>query len=125
MASTTLLGQGMHCLPRTITLKRHDTGPRVELLLVNDDETPFDLTGYSDATFILASRSPSAEVLIAAAAVVDVASGSLRYTWLAGDTDLSGDFDAEFEVFDLDGRRRTFPPDAHIWVQVLDDLDDA
>jgi hypothetical protein len=47
------------------------------------------------------------------------------YTWAAGDTAFIGTYKLEFEVNSGSGNIETFPNDAYLTVEILDDLDEV
>lgn len=123
--AATVLPEGIDCQPREFTIKQHDQTPSLVLTLTDYTGAPLDIEDWDDAAFTLCTLVPRTIIIDRAPADIDVVEGTLTYVWQIGDTDVVGAFEAEFDVLDADGRRRSFPADGHIRVQVLDDLDDA
>jgi hypothetical protein len=120
-----VLSEGIDCEPREFIIRQHDQTPPLVLSLTDYTGVPLDLDGWDDATFTLCTLDPRMVMIDRAVADIDVIDGTLTYIWQASDTDFIGEYEAEFDVLDAEGKRRTFPADGHIRVQVLDDLDDA
>lgn len=58
----------------------------------------------------------------AAGVVTNGAAGEFTYSWVAGDTDTVGHYQAEAEITDAGGKKMTFPNDGYIDVYVLQDI---
>jgi hypothetical protein len=87
------------------------------------DGTPLDLSGAT-AIFLMYD-SDGTEIVNASAAIeAPTTDGILRYDWQAGDTDISGEFKAEFEVDYGAGDKITIPNQGYLIVRIYDDLDD-
>lgn len=61
----------------------------------------------------------------APAAIVDAASGHVRYSPIAADVDTSGTYLVEWEVVGPDGKPDTYPTGGYDVWQIVDDLDGA
>lgn len=57
------------------------------------------------------------------AVIVDASARTVRYDWVAGDTNASGTYEGEWEVIGADGRPETFPADSYFDVVIYDDKD--
>ena len=101
----------------SFTIKRNDTAPSYAVLLD---------TGVSLATatvkFIMTLKGETTPKVDAAALVIDGPTGSVRYDWVAGDTDEEGIYDAEWEITYANGRKQTLPDDDYLEVIVKADL---
>lgn len=106
-----------------ITIKQHDTWPPLEAALTEGaDATPVDLTG-STVKVILKSGGAGTTVITGPCTFIGPASaGTVRYTWVPGDTDLVNTLSGEFEVTWADGTITTFPNDAYFTVEIKADL---
>lgn len=105
-------------------IRQNDTGEELNAILNDSASTSFSLSG---ATIVFNMRSIAtgvAKIVRASAIIVDATTRQVKYVWLAGDTDVSGDYDAEFEVILLDGRIITFPNSVAnmLLVHVTDDI---
>ena len=107
----------------THTIKQGDLYPPIEATL-SDANGAVDLTGAS-VRFIMLRRRGRVELVNADATIMDAATGSIRYQWVAGDTDEVGDHLAEFEVTFADTRVATWPNGGHLIVSVVRDLGNA
>lgn len=106
-------------------MKRNDTRPIYKAQLTQADENdpeiqvPVDLTSATAVKFIM---SKDGTVKVNQAAVVsDAANGRVQYTWVAGDTSLSGTFNVEWEV-SWGTDKQTFPSEGYLTITIEDDL---
>ena len=105
-------------------IKAHDRRPSIQTTLGFDGGGVPALTG-SVAFIMRATGSTGPPAIKAPAVVVDADAGTVRYDWQAGDTDLPGEYLAEWEVTDTAGLKMTFPTDAYDDVTIYADLDSA
>ena len=77
---------------RTFNLKTGDTQPLRAQLVYSSTNLPIDLTGATVLLYV--------EGIVAGGActLVDEDQGQVQYAWGAGETDVAGDYDAEFKV---------------------------
>lgn len=89
-------------------IKRNDTGPLLEVQLLDAKKTPVSLVG---ATVVFNMRGEDGTVLVsrAPATVVDANTGVVRFSWRVGDTATAGEHQGEFEVTFANGTIETFP----------------
>lgn len=80
-----------------IYLGKNDLLPVLTATLQNADGTPMNLTG---ATVQLLIKNVLDVVTVREATVVEAASGSVRYNWVAADTVAAGDFRLRWRVTD-------------------------
>lgn len=109
------------------TIKEGDTSPAIEVEL-RDGDSPIEL---STANVGFRMRHRMEEVTVAGTCTIDSNNpGTVSYIWDDGDTDTTGDYDAEFivdyddpntiDAFDVD---ETFPSDDFLHIRVTETLD--
>jgi hypothetical protein len=89
-------------------IKRNDTGPVLEVQLLDAKKAPVPLAG---ATVVFNMRGEDGTVLVsrAPATVVNATTGVVRFAWRVGDTAVAGEHQGEFEVTFSGGIVETFP----------------
>jgi hypothetical protein len=99
-------------------IKQGDLLPVIQATALQADGTPLNLTG---ATVVFRMRKHLATTwkVNSAGAVVTPASGIVSYTWIAGDTDTVGVYEAEF-LATIGGKPQTLPTVGFMTVNVLD-----
>lgn len=102
-------------------IKQGDTSPSLTARLVTADNQPANLAGAS-VIFHFRKTRGGASAISASAAIVDAATGSVRYDWQAGDTANFGEFEGEFEVTYADGNIETFPNEGYIDISVSEQI---
>jgi hypothetical protein len=102
-------------------MKRNDRLPVARFTLKDALGTAVNIAGMT-AKFIMRNRATQVIKVNAAAIITDGANGKCEYSWLAGDTDTAGLYDAEVEVTDAANKKMTFPNDGHIEVVVFEEL---
>lgn len=110
----------------SFSMKRGDTSPTLEYETGVFEDGSGVFVGAS-ATFFMKSQLDASLLVSGSATIADI-DGVLHYAWTAGDTDVVGPYDAEFEVTYLGGRVETFPrasTDPYLTVTVTQDLGDA
>lgn len=105
------------------TIKKNDREPAFRAKLFQDD-APAPLTGATVKFLMkLEGAMPSAAPKVSAAAtIVDPVNGIVRYDWATDDTNIPGNYRAEFEVTYANGKSRTFPNEDYLPVRVVGDL---
>lgn len=109
-------------------IKRGDTSPAISSELQDNDGQVVDLTG-AEVRFLMKERGGTALTVDGTADIGSPATaGVVSYTWVApigetpGDTDVAGEYDAEWEVTFADGTVQTFPNSRHLEVLIKRDL---
>lgn len=109
----------------TFAIKRKARRPYLRLLVKTEDGSAFDLTGAAGVTFIMYD-SAGTEVISSVATIESPSTtGVLSHAWAAGETDVSGEFRAEFDVDYGGGETLTIPVRGNILVRIYDDLNNA
>lgn len=105
----------------TFYIKQNDTVPSIRATLQNGSGNPVDLI---DATvrFHMRAIGVSAVKVDAAAVVMNEALGLVQYNWISADTNVIGSYQAEFEVTYPDGTIETFPNNAYVRIEIIDDI---
>lgn len=109
----------------TFTLKQHDTLPRFQVTLL-DDDVPVDLLFLDVARLIIKNLAGIKVNALMTPLDQSVAAnrGILYYDWAASDTDTAGTYQAEIEVRWINNGVQTFPGASYLRVKILKDLDD-
>jgi hypothetical protein len=112
----------------TFIIKQNDTRPAYVAVLKEDfgleTEAPVDLTNATSVRF-LARKAGQDDVLNidGEADIDDAVNGIVSYTWGAGDTAESGEYEIEIEVTWNDSGVETFPNGSYASMTIVDDLD--
>lgn len=106
-----------------LTLKQHDRLPSVAVTLTDLADAPADLTS-STVKFVMGVAGGTPKVT-AAATIVAPTLGTVRYDWIAGDTDTPGTYSAEWQVTYANGKAQTFPSDGYNTIAIIADLDNV
>lgn len=101
-------------------IKVGDLAPSLTADLADGFGLPLDLTG---ATVDFHMTDDTGVVVIdAAAEVVSAVPGRVRYNWVTGDTDVTGNYSAEF-IVTKDGVTQSFPTTNFTRVQIVSDIE--
>ena len=103
-------------------LKTGDTSPEFQVTLKDADGDAVDLTGAT-VVFNMNDEDGNQVVDRGACTLVTAASGIVKYSWQAADTDEAGYFEAEFEVTYTDSSVETFPNRGYLAVHISADLE--
>jgi len=110
----------------TYTVKRRDTAPVIQDVLLDKDGSPVNATGAT-IRFHMASWDLTT-VVVAAGAVTGWngaalgAAGQFEYAWASGDVVAAGVYKAELEVTYANGKIETFPNEGFAVVNIPADL---
>lgn len=104
------------------TFKRGDTGPAVRACVVNAQDRSVPDWSAATVVFIMWRIDEDGlfvEIVNAAGAVETPtdSSGTLRYDWAAGDTDLVGRFPAKFRVAE-GAEIESYPDEGYMWINI-------
>ena len=114
-------------MPDVFTMKRNDTRPKYKGQLMQTDplapatKIPVDLSTATGVKLIMRTGAGGEAKVNAAAVITDPTNGRVEYTWVVGDTDTAGDFNAEWEV-SWGGDKQTFPSVGYLVIIIEDDL---
>lgn len=109
-------------MSQTFNIKKGDTEPSLEAVLRDSQRQPRDLSNADEVRFHMKHVSTQDVTVDASAAIMTASEGRVVYDWSAGDTDLAGRHEAEFEVTYDGGDVETFPNSGSIEVYVDEDL---
>lgn len=107
-------------MSQTFKFKRGDTSPALKYALLPSS------TNLTGATVRFKMENANSKTVIDAPASIVTASGdpTVAYEWQPGDTDIAGEYFAEFHVTYSDGNFETFPNDRFIQVHIGRDVKD-
>lgn len=100
-------------------IKRNDTRPEISVTALDDAGAAVNLTGATVKFFMKQNNTLKVN---GTGSLISAAAGTMKYQWVAADTDTAGDYLAEFQVTFGDGRILTFPNATYINVHVITDL---
>ncbi len=104
-----------------LIIKRGDTLPIIEATLYDQEGEVLDLSGATVMLYVV-STDELTTLVSAACTIVDAPNGVVRYVWQAGDTDILGKYDFEFEVTFSGGGIATVPNDGYNSLRIIKDL---
>lgn len=102
-------------------MKQFDRLPSIQTTL-STAGAPVDLTTATSVTFIMKPITGGAIKVNAAATIVSLTGGIVRYDWLATDTNTAGIFNAEWQVNWPSSKEQTFPTQGYHVVEIVPDL---
>lgn len=106
------------------TIRQNDRLPTFEVVL-RDRNGPVELTSATVRLHLVRTRRRSLVLNVPATPAVDQSGedrGRVFYEWAVGNTAVPGDYEAEFEVTFLSGKKETFPNEGYIPVLVTPQL---
>lgn len=119
-------------MPNPVRMKQNDTAPAlVQTLTIPGTTRPLDLADAVEVRFIMRlperSRAKVDDVATVLQAVDPLTSlvvrqGQVSFPWMPGDTDVTGVYNAEFEVTWRDGTTQSWPEDGYLQVVISADL---
>lgn len=105
-------------------IKKGDTLPVINATLTTGptagSQTPVNLTSASVVLVLKPTSGGAASRKTAS--IVSALNGTVKYDWVAGDTNTAGTYNAEWEVTFSGGGIQTFPNDAYFQITIGDDL---
>lgn len=110
-------------------IKRNDTYPNLMLKIKSQGEfnqsVTFNLSGVTATTFSMSDSDGNLKISSATADIISDVNGTLQYSWNNGDTDVSGSFNGEFELFFTGGKKISIPKTGFISIFIADDLNES
>lgn len=110
------------------TIKRGDTSPALSVKLFENNE----LADIDDGSFAFRMYHVSKDIIVSGTCSTNSETNEVVYFWQDGDTDVTGDYNAEFvvdynsdipesyEEFDVD---KTFPSDGFLKIKISKTLE--
>ena len=94
-------------------IKRNDTLPDLQINIKTrsciNAIIPFDLTSVTGCTFSMVDECGTVVIASNPAQVINASGGTVQYSWLDGDTSISGKYQGEFELYFDDGKKISVP----------------
>jgi len=108
-------------MPSFTTIKRNDTRPSFTATLIDSAGNAVNLIG---ATGLFLMRDPRTRKIKVSGAIIiiDATAGTIRYDWVAGDTDRAAVYQVEIQITFSDSTVETFPNGSHHRLEILKDL---
>lgn len=107
-------------------IKRNDTLPALQVCLWYEkclgQPAPFSLSSVTAITFSMADDCGYNKVFQQDAQIISYSGGTIQYNWQVGDTNESGSYKGEFELFFDDGKKMSIPGVGFIKIQIEDDI---
>lgn len=105
------------------TIKKGDRLPSITATLTHSDSSG-GLSTADSVKFIMRLPGSGVAKINAVAELTTTTDTALevRYDWADGDTVLSGEYQSEWEVTHVDGRKETFPNNGYNTVLIYSDL---
>ncbi len=106
-----------------VEVRQGDTLPYLDFTLVSDtSDTPHNLSGAT-VTFSMIDDNGDSKIQNGACTIVGAATGEVRYSFAAADTDTAGIFYGEFQVVFSSGKKLSFPEGEYIRITITPELD--
>lgn len=105
----------------TFTIKQGDTAPALKATLKRGDGDVVDLSGVENIEFYLEDALQGVIVeddLSGNVSIVSASDGLIQYAWQDGDTDITGQKQAEFLVTFNSGDTETFPNNDYLYITI-------
>ena len=112
----------------SVTMKRHDTRPFLDVVLQDVSGTALDLSAtVSGITFTMKNLDTDVvKVNAQVCSLVNTGSdGMVRYSWDGADTDTAGTYVGEFQIMYNDATKLTVPTSSVLSIIILEDYDNA
>lgn len=108
-------------------IKRNDTLPALIANVIDKGELyqklPLDLSNVTAVTFSMMNQDCDYIKIASKTTQITCASGgTIQYNWDADDTNESGNYLGEFELFFNDGKKMSLPPIGGIKILITDDI---
>lgn len=105
-----------------LTVKRGDTRPYFSVTLIDGAGDEVTLGSGDVVRFSMRESSNQSVTVSRALANFEAGTGDVEYRWQAGDTDMTGEYECEWEVTYADGTIQTFPAYDYDLVYITGDI---
>jgi hypothetical protein len=116
-------------MANSITMKRNDTRPFLDVVLQDVDSTALNLSTATVSGITFTMKDLDADSIKINAAdcdlVTDGTDGMVRYSWDAADTNTAGTYVGEFQILYNDLTKLTVPTSSVLSIVILEDYDNA
>ncbi len=108
-------------------IKRNDTLPALIANVIDhgnlNQKTSLDLSNVTAVTFSMINQDCDyLKISSKTAQITCFTGGTIQYNWESDDTNESGNYLGEFEMFFNDGKKMSLPPIGGINVEITDDI---
>lgn len=107
-------------------IKRNDTLPSLQICLIDrgclGGREPYILSGITAVTFTMTSNCGDYKIMEKPAQIISYSAGTIQYNWDPEDTNESGTFNGEFQMFYSDGKRLSIPQNGQIGIFIPKDI---
>ena len=104
-------------------IKVGNTGPDLQVALLDEDGDAVDITSYSSIKFSMRNKKTGAVIVAAEDAdEVTVNPGVIKYVWAAADTATAGEYEGEFEVVMASTQIINFPNKGYISILISESI---
>lgn len=104
-------------------IKVGNTGPDLQVELLDEDGNPVDITGYTSIKFNMRDKKTgTVKVDAVAAGEVTLNPGVIKYVWKAADTVTAGEYEGEFEVVMGSTQKFSFPNKGYIKILISESI---
>ena len=107
-------------------IKSNDTLPSLEIVVIDraclGNRIPFNLSGVTACTFTMVNDCGDIKISSQAAQIVSYSGGTIAYNWNPEDTNESGIYYGEFQLFFSSGDRMSIPQVGNISVEIGKDV---
>ena len=104
-------------------IKVGNTGPDLQVELLDEDGEPIDITDYSTIKFSMRDKRTGAVIVDAVAAgEVTVNPGVIKYEWVVANTAIAGEYEGEFEVVMRSTQIINFPNKGFISILISESI---
>ncbi len=107
-------------------IKRNDTLPALSINIKTRNcinaVVPFSLSAVTGCTFSMSDDCGNLKISSSAAQITNASAGTIQYTWIEGDTNESGKYKGEFELFFSSGAKMSIPSLGGIDVFIDNDI---